>query len=161
MPADPRDLPPGAASSAGERTPPRGRRSWLAIPLGALSGLVVCGLALGALYLSQGRPPSPATTAQTLCADLRGQHYAALYALLAPSLRQSGTPDQFAASQRQLDILRGKVLTCSYTVEHSDAAQAELRVTLTRASAGASSGTVALQYADGNWSIVAYDASVV
>ena len=151
-----RALPPEDAPE------PRTRR-WggLAIVLGALSGIVICGLAFGVLYLINGRTVSPDGAAQSLCADLQAQNYTAAYELLAPALQHEGTAQQFALSQRQLDIQNGKVVACVYTVSSADSAQASLNMTVTRKQSGTSAGVVHFQYLSGAWKVASYDTSVI
>lgn len=157
-----RSVPPQRPRPPDDAPEPRPRR-WggLAVVLGALTGLVICGIAFGVLYLINGRSVSPDSAAQSLCADLQAQNYTAAYDLLAPPLQHEGTAQQFTLSQRQLDIQNGKVVACVYTVSSADSAQATLSMTVTREHTGTSAGVVHFQYLGGVWKVASYDTSVI
>lgn len=129
--------------------------------LGAATGIVICVVVLAVLSGLSGRAASPEVTGQALCADLQAQRYDAAYDLLAPSLRSTGTAAQFTASQRELDTLRGKVVSCTAAIQQSDGAQATLRLTVARQQSGSAQGIVHVQLVDGAWKVDAYDTSII
>lgn len=151
----------GAAHADRDTARPGGRVSRLPLVLGAASGILLCALALAILFLVNGQPVSPRTTGQALCADLEAQNYDAAYSLLAPGPRGAGTSAQFAASQRELDALNGKVVSCTATIQHADSAQASLLLTVTRQRTGTAQGSVHLQLLDGTWKVDAYDTATI
>lgn len=137
------------------------RGSRLPLMLGAATGIVICAVALAVLFVLNGRAASPNATGQALCADLQAQHYDAAYDLLAPSLRSAGTAAQFSSSQRELDALRGIVVSCTTTVQQTDATQATLQLNVVRQRSGTAQGIVHVQLVDGVWKVDAYDTSVI
>lgn len=148
----------GEHERAGRR--PSLLRRQLGIVVGAAAGLVVCAMIFAIISLTSGpRVPPPDTTARAFCADLTAQRYDDLYARLAPALQSAGTPEQFAASQRQLDRLRGTVSACSYTQVSASDTAATLRFSLTRNHNAPASADVVLRYASGAWRIESYDAA--
>ena len=135
-------------------------RRQLGIVIGAAAGLVVCAVIFAIVNLTAGpRVPPPDTVARTLCADLTSQRYDDLYTRLAPALQSAGTPRQFAASQRQLDSLRGTVSTCSFTLVSASDAAATLRFSLTRDRNAPAIADVVMRYDSGAWRIESYDVS--
>ena len=160
--------PPPARPSAGPSAATAAQRDegrlWLTrspLVLGAATGIMICVVALAVLYVLSGRAASPEVTGQALCADLQAQRYDAAYDLLAPSLRSTGTAAQFTASQRELDTLRGKVVSCTAAIQQSDGAQATLRLTVARQQSSTAQGIVHLRLVDGVWKVDAYDPAVV
>ncbi len=142
--------------------PPLWRR--LPIILGAATGLGLCGVVLMLSFLlthAQPTPPDPTPTARTLCADLQTHDYAGAYTLLSTRLRAEGTATQFAASQRRLDIQSGKVTSCTPTIQHADAAQATVTLTLTRGATAAQTASVTLINESGTWKVDAYDPALI
>lgn len=136
-------------------------RRWLPALLGAVAGLALCAAGLGLVHTLSPRVPAPDSTARALCAALTGQDYAAAYHLLAPDQQAQGTAAQFAASQRQLDALRGKITTCAYRVESNDEQSAQITLTLTRKGAGTLAASARLILVNGAWRVESYtDATV-
>lgn len=129
--------------------------------MGAATGILLCALALAVLFAVNSHTASPEAAGQSLCADLQAQNYDAVYNLLAPSLQSAGNATQFAASQRELDALSGKVVSCTATVQQAGSTQASLRLDITRQQTGAAQATVHMQILDGAWRVDAYDTSVV
>lgn len=138
--------------------PRRGNR--LALALGAATGLVLCLLALAVVLIVNGRSSAPDAAAQSLCADLSAQDYASMYTMLVPKLQAEGTQAQFAASQKELDTIRGKVAACSYTTNQADGSQAAMTFQLTRHS-GSSRGYVHFIYVNGTWKVDNYDTNTI
>jgi hypothetical protein len=135
-------------------------RRQLGVLLGAAAGLVACAILFAVLSLGSGpRAAPPDATARALCTDLTAQRYDDLYDRLAPALQSAGTAQQFAASQRQLDTLRGTATACSYAVVSASDTSAMVRFSLTRDHAAPATADVALGYADGAWRVEHYDAS--
>lgn len=144
------------------QTPPASARSglrrWMPTVLGVVAGLALCVGAVGVAHLlAPASPPAPSATEATICADLTGQHYDALYGLLAPNLAAQGNAQQFAATQAELDALGGKVTTCAVASEQVAGQYASARLALTRAQAGTASASLTLTAFDGQWKISAYD----
>lgn len=135
--------------------------SRLPLALGAATGILLCALALAVLFVINSHSASPEVAGQSLCADLQAQNYDAVYNLLAPPLQSMGTSAQFGASQRELDALSGKVVSCSVAVQQADSAQASLRLTIARQQTGTARATVHMQLLNGVWKVDAYDTSVV
>ena len=131
-------------------------RRWLPALLGAVAGLALCATGLGLVNALSPRAPAPDPTARALCAALTGQDYAAAYQLLAPDQQAQGTAAQFAAAQRQLDALRGKITTCAYHVESNDDHTAQIMLTLTRKGAGTLSASAGLILVNGAWRVASY-----
>ncbi|MFI5273072.1 MAG: hypothetical protein ACHQ4H_08585 [Ktedonobacterales bacterium] len=128
---------------------------------GAVAGFLLCALVFLIVRAITGasRTPPPAATAQTLCADLRTQHYADLYTQLAPALQAAGTAAQFTASQQELDRLRGPVTGCTYTLSQVSDSGAAVRFTITRDSAAPAPASVTLRSSAGVWQIESYDSA--
>ncbi len=159
-----RAMRPPAAPQANpaNRTLPVWRR--LPVILGAATGVGLCGILLLASFLLvhlRPAPPDPTPVARSLCAHLQTQDYPATYALLSNRLRAEGTVTQFSASQRRLDIERGPVTSCTPTIQHTDAAQTAISLTLTRGAAAPQAASVTLIYESGTWAIDAYDPALV
>lgn len=155
-----RAVRPGEPSATG--SVPIWRR--LPIILGAAAGIGLCAIVIGLSFLfthAQPTPPDPTPVARSLCVDLQTQDYAATYTLLSARLRAEGTASQFAASQRRLDIQRGQITSCTPTIQHADAAQAVVSLTLTRGAAVAQTASVTLIYEAGKWVVDAYDPALV
>jgi hypothetical protein len=133
----------------------------LPVVLGAAAGLAVCILVLALLLLLNGRTTNPRTTAQALCADLQSQDYQSMYDVLSPRMQVLGTQAQFAASQQQLDALRGPVTGCLYDVQSADSTQANVTLTVTRARAPQTQAVVHFLYIGDAWKVDTYDASVI
>ena len=139
---------------------------WRRLPiiLGAAAGIGLCLIVLMLSFLlthAQPTPPDPTPAARALCADLQAHDYTATYALLSTRLRAQGTATQFAASQRRLDIALGQVTTCTPTIQHADAAQAAVSLTLTRGAAAAQTASVTLINESGSWKVDAYDPALI
>jgi hypothetical protein len=135
-------------------------RRQLGVVLGAAVGVVICAILFAVLSLSSGPQPAPPdATARTLCTDLTAQRYDDLYGRLAPALQSAGTPQQFAASQRQLDTLRGTATACTYAGVGASDTSATLSFGLTRDHTAPTTAVVTLSYSDGAWRIDSYDAS--
>ena len=142
----------------------RNRRRWyLPWLLGAATGIVVCVAALFILIVIRRPVPSPKPTANAICNDLRSADYASLYTVLSPSLKQQGTdpPAQFTASQRELDIISGKVVSCTYSLQQPDSIHSTVTYSIARGSKQAQSAQVTLVYVNGTWRIQQYDTSLV
>ncbi|HET9110581.1 MAG TPA: hypothetical protein VFN78_07140 [Ktedonobacterales bacterium] len=153
-----------ATADAERRRAPMGRLGG-AFPVlaGVFAGLVLCALALLAFRLSASPPPDPAPIAHTICVDLSGQRYDALYALLAPDLQGQGNEAQFAASQRELDRLVGPVRSCqpgAINVSNVSNGVASITLRLQRGSASPATAQVALTDMQGAWRISSYDQNV-
>ncbi|HKB49187.1 MAG TPA: hypothetical protein VKC57_15885, partial [Ktedonobacterales bacterium] len=99
--------------------------------------------------------------AQQICTDLQHQNYAGLYGLLSNTQRAAGDEAQFAASQRQLDVASGAVTRCSAAVVEGAGGKADVRFSVMRTQAGASTGQGSLVYENNSWRLDAYDAGVV
>lgn len=139
---------------------------WRRLPviLGAATGVGLCGILLLASFLFahvQPAPADPTPVARTLCAHLQTQDYAATYAQLSARLRAEGTVTQFSASQRRLDIQRGTVTSCVPKVEHADAAQSTVSLTLARGASTPQTASVTLIYESGAWAVDAYDPALI
>lgn len=147
----------------GGRSPNSRPRVFAGLPivLGAATGLAVCILALALLLLLNGRTTDPRTTAQALCADLQSQDYQSMYDALSPRMQALGTQTQFAASQQQLDALRGTVTGCVYDVQTADSTQANVTLSITRARAPRTQAVVHFLYIGDAWKVDTYDATVV
>ncbi len=142
--------------------PPETARRWrrlIATPilLGALAGLALCGLGYLALNLFSGHQPDAQPAARAICADLTTQRYDQLYTLLDPALQAQGTEAQFAASQRELDQLQGRVTTCAPGATTISGASASVAFSLTRAGSPQPASALASLTSDGtSWRIAAY-----
>lgn len=136
-------------------------RRQLGLLLGVTAGLVVCALAyVVASAITGPRMPPPAPAAQAICTDLEHQDYADLFSRLAQAQR-AGSEQQFAASQRELDRLRGPVKSCSYTLSSASANAATARLTIVRGAEAPVQADVALGSENGEWQVESYDTSVV
>jgi hypothetical protein len=137
----------------------RRSRRLLAAPLllGVLAGLALCGLGYLALTLLSPRQPDIQPAARAICADLTGQRYDQLYALLDPALQAQGTQAQFVASQRELDQLQGPVTSCAIASSSASSASGSVTFTLTRSgSPQPTSAQVSLTTDGASWRITAY-----
>jgi hypothetical protein len=133
------------------------RFTYAPLLLGALAGLALCALAYVTLTVFTPRQPDITPTARAICADLTTQRYADLYARLDPALRAQGTEAQFAASQRELDQLKGAVTACSTTSARISSGAASLTLSLTRSGAHQPTSAQATLTSDGGaWRITAY-----
>ena len=139
------------------------RPKYLPLALGAGTGLVLSIAALLALLAINRPPPSPTTTAGSICTDLRTADYASLYATLAPSLQQQGTNAQaeFSASQQELDIVSGRVRSCSYQLQQVSGQEEHVTYSISRGSQTARPAEVLLVYQNGKWRIESYDTSLI
>lgn len=133
----------------------RRRLAYAPLLLGALAGLALCALAYVALTLFTPHQPDITPAARAICADLTSQRYDDLYTQLDPALRAQGTAAQFAASQRELDQLKGSVTACSTASASVSGSAASLTFTLTRARKPASAQAT-LTSDGGTWRITAY-----
>src|SRR5690348_2351266 len=134
------------------------------VVLGAAAGLAAAAVALVLLLLTHPAPAPtqpPDTAARAICASLRAQSYATLYAELTPRLRGLGTQDQFIASQRQIDSVQGAVTTCAVSVGHVGASSADVTFRITRAHAGTLTGQAGFAFDGTNWQLDTYDTSVL
>ena len=158
----PRNASADMGASPGGQSPsaPRGLLRRAPIVLGTITGLVVCALAFAVLQLTAAQAPAPIDRATTLCTQLKAQRYAEIYSTLSARLRAEGTAAQFAASQEQLDVLYGKVTTCSANATQASG-QPSLTLSVTRARQGTRAGSITLVYEDNAWKIDSYDSSVV
>ena len=131
--------------------------------LGAVTGLVLCVVGLLVLTAINHQTPSPAGTATDICTDLQSADYSSLYTLLTPSLQQQGSNPQveFSASQQQLQVVSGKVMSCSFRLAQSDTTHAIATFSIVRGSQAARSAQVALVFQNGKWRIQEYDPSLV
>lgn len=156
--------PRGAVVPPNRVSQPAPRVWWrrqVGLPLGVAAGLAVCALAFVVASAFTGpRMPPPAPAAQAICADLQHQDYADLFSRLAPAQR-AGSEQQFAASQRELDRLRGPVASCTYTLPSVRASAATARLTIVRGAGAPTQADVELGAADGVWQIESYDTSAV
>ena len=140
----------------------RGRgRSLAPLTLGALAGVVACVLLVGVLYALRGQTPSPRPVAETVCTDLSTQRYGALYELLSPSQQTLGTRAQFVVSQQDLDILHGKVVSCSVGAISSGANPAIVQLSVRRANSGQGTGKLTLVLVGQNWRVDAYTSTII
>lgn len=140
---------------------PRRYLPWL---LGALTGLVVCILGLLVLVVIQRQSPTlPSPAAAAICTDLRAADYASLYQALSPALQLQGANSEaeFTASQKQLDIISGRVAGCSYRIQQPSGTLANVTYLIARGSKSAQPAQVVLAYADGAWRIQQYDTGLV
>jgi hypothetical protein len=98
-----------------------------------------------------------------ICTDLRTADYASLYTVLVPSLQQQGSNPQaeFRASQQQLDIVSGKVTSCSYSLQQVNGLRETVTYSIARGSQTARPAEVLLVYQNGRWSIQNYDTSLI
>lgn len=145
-----------------EMAAPKTARRWrrlIATPvlLGALAGLALCGLGYLALNLLSSHQPDVQPTTRAICADLTTQRYDQLYTLLDPALQAQGTEAQFAASQRELDQLQGRVTTCAPDAATISGANASVTFSLTRAgSPQPIAAQASLTSGGSSWLIAAY-----
>ncbi len=149
------------AADAEQRRVPTGRPGG-AFPVlaGVFAGLLLCALALLAFRLTASSTPDPRPIAHTICVDLSGQRYDALYTLLSPDLQGQGSEAQFAASQRELDRLVGPVRSCQPTVVNAGNGVASVTLRLQRGSASPATAQVTLTDMQGSWRISSYDQNV-
>jgi hypothetical protein len=154
---------PGVPSPYPPEPHPRWWRRQLGLLLGVAAGLIVCGLAFAVVYAISGpRLPPPAPTAQAICTDLEHQNYSDLYARLAPAPRDAGTEQQFVASQRALDRLRGPVTSCSFTLPSTRSGAATATLTITRDASTPTQADLVLRASNnGTWQIESYDTSAI
>ncbi len=157
--------PRGAVAPSGRTTPPAPRLWWrrqLGLLLGIAAGLVVCAVVFVVANAITGRRmPPPAPAAQAICADLEHQDYSDLFSRLAPPQRAAGSEQQFEASQRELDRLRGPVTSCGYALLSVSANAATTRLTIARGTEAPTQAEVELGAENGVWQIESYDTSVV
>jgi hypothetical protein len=107
--------------------------------------------------------PSPAGAAAAICTDLRAADYASLYQALSPELQLQGpnAEAEFTASQKQLDIISGRVAGCSYQIQPPGGMRANVTYLIVRGSKSAQPAQVVLAYVDGAWRIQQYDTSLI
>lgn len=158
--------PPAAPDPTPSPDGPRRLLARFPVVLGAAAGLALAALALVILLLTHPAPaptqtPPPDAAARAICASLRAQSYATLYAELTPHLRGLGTQDQFIASQRQIDSVQGAVTTCAVSVGHVGASSADVTFRITRAHAGTLTGQAGFAFDGTNWQLDTYDTSVL
>ena len=146
--------------SAKEKLPARLGARLLPSVLGGITGLAICVVILFVWRASSPRPAPLQPVAATVCTDLQHRDYGTLFTLLAPQLQQEGTQAQFAASQRQLDILRGPVTSCSFHA-NTQGNQATVTYHIQRKDGASKDGVTQFQMVSGVWRITAYDSSIV
>jgi hypothetical protein len=153
---------PGPRASIRPTPRPRWRRylPWL---LGATTGIVVCVAGLVTLLVINRPTPSPAATADKICTDLRSADYTSLFSALAPVLQEQGSDPsaQFSASQRELDIISGRVIACTYRLQQPDSVHATVTYLIARGSKSAKPAPVTLVYENSAWHIQQYDTSLI
>ncbi len=96
------------------------------------------------------------------CAAMQSQSYDALYDLLASALRGQTQKIEYVALGQLQDLLNGKVTACAIKTipsGNTDTTTA-VTITVTRATLGASTGTITLDTADGGWKISKIDDSI-
>lgn len=146
-----RDEIAGQANRAGrKRLPPA-----TPVLMGALAGLILCGLGYLALNALAPRQPDVAPTLRAVCADLTAQRYDHLYTLLDPTLQADGTQAQFIASQRQVDALLGRATACAVGTPSATGSNVSVAFTLTRG-AQTPPAQAALVSESGSWRIISY-----
>jgi hypothetical protein len=136
---------------------PRGRAG---IIIAALVG-VVLALGVAGFLIFGSRPGMASLAAQHFCDALVSHDYASAYAQLSPALQHQGSEDLFAASQRDLDALRGPATACSFGDANVRNTSATFVLTVTRVRSGAASGTLRLIFTGGAWRVAAYDSNVI
>jgi hypothetical protein len=156
------------ASSRPQPEQPRPMRllGFFPLALGCVAGILVCAVGFVVLTLLHDQPqqralPAPQPAASAVCSALQKQDYAGLYGLLSSAQRSTGTAQQFAASQRQLDIAEGSAQTCAASVRVVDGGQANVVFVVSRTVSGGKSGTARMVYEQGAWKLDAYDSQVV
>lgn len=149
---------PGRAGAPGPaQARPRARAG---IIIAALLG-VVLALVLAVFLIFGSRPGTASLAAQHFCDALVAHDYASIYAQLTPTLQQQGTEELFAASQQELDALRGPATACAFTDTNVRGTNATFVLTVTRARSGAAAGTLRMIYLSGAWRVSAYDSNVI
>jgi hypothetical protein len=163
---------PAGSDLSADHNPAGRRRTRSTLPpylpwlLGALTGLVVCIVGLVVLVVIQRQTPplpSPNGAAAAICTDLRTGDYASLYQALSPALQLQGANSEaeFTASQKQLDIISGRVAGCSYHFQQPSGTQANVNYLIARGTKSAQPAQVVLTYVDGAWRIQQYDTGLV
>lgn len=137
---------------------PRGR-AWFVV----IAALIGTALALGlAAYLIFGSETGTASVAaQHFCDALVAHDYATAYADLSQSQQQQGSEPQFAASQLELDRLRGRATACAFTGTQVSGAHATFTLRITRAGTGTGYGTMHMIQQGGKWKVDDYDSNVI
>jgi hypothetical protein len=128
--------------------------------IAALLG-VVLALALAVFLIFGSRPGMASLAAQRFCDALVAHDYATVYAQLTPALQQQGTEELFAASQQELDTLRGPATACAFADASVRGSSATFVLTVTRVRSGAAAGTLRMIYTGGAWRVSAYDSNVI
>jgi hypothetical protein len=136
----------------------RGSLGLLPILLGAVAGLVLCAVVYLIFSATSAPRVDPTPTAHAICADLTAQRYEHLYTLLSPDLQSQGDAAQFAASQRELDSLRGAAHTCRASV--GSLGTSPVVVTLRLQRTQSVSARVTLIQTSSGWRVSAYDENV-
>jgi len=150
----------GDAKPVGKRKAARRRSRSRALLIAALLGLALAlGLVIYIVFASTTGTASIA--AQHFCDALVARDYASAYAQLAPSLRQQGSAQQFAASQQDLDRINGAASSCRFSAQQVRGNRATFTLILTRAQSGTMSGALDLVQVQGGWQVDAYDANVL
>lgn len=137
---------------------PRGR-VWL-IVIGALIGVVIT-VSVAAFLIFGSQTGMASVAAQHFCDALVAHNYAAAYGDLSQSLQQQGTEPQFAASQLEIDQLRGRTTTCTFISTQVSNDHATFTLRITRAGSGASLGIIHMVRQAGKWKVDDYDANVI
>ncbi len=153
-----RRLRPRDRDGQPSRPLPQGRVIFVVVA--ALVGvLLAVGLAVFLIFGS--RTGTASVAAQQFCDALVAHDYATVYADLSQSLQQQGTEPQFAASQQELDRLRGPATACTFTSTQVSGTHATFTLRVTRAGTGAAYGTIHLSQQAGRWKVDDYDANVI
>jgi hypothetical protein len=128
--------------------------------LAALGG-VVLAVALAAFLVFGSQTGTASVAAQHFCDAIVAQDYATAYADLSQTLQQEGTEAQFAASQQDLDRMRGRATACTFTNAHIATATASFTLLVTRSGTGRAGGTAHLVFERGMWKVADYDSNVI
>ncbi len=128
--------------------------------IAALGGaLLAVGLAGYLAFDSQTGTASVA--AQRFCDALVARDYPTAYAYLSTALQGQGTEEQFAASQRDLDRIKGTVTRCAFSYVRVSGPRAVFQMNVARAQAGTATGVLQLVFERNSWKVDAYDANVI
>ena len=157
-PRQPATRIPGRADLPGQAPAPRRGRGGIIIA--ALLG-VGLALALAGFLIFGSRPGTASLAAQHFCDALVAHDYASLYAQLTPTLQHQGTEELFAASQRELDIVRGPATACTFGDASVRGSSASFVLTITRTHSGTAAGTLQLTSSNGAWRVATYDSNVI
>ncbi|HEY7985136.1 MAG TPA: hypothetical protein VID73_13250 [Ktedonobacterales bacterium] len=159
-PPQPATRIPGRAGLRGQAPTPARPRGRSGVIIAALLGIVLA-LALAVFLIFGSRPGTASLAAQHFCDALVAHDYASVYAQLTPTLQRQGTEELFAASQQELDALRGPASACAFADASVRGTSATFVLTVTRARSGAAAGTLRMLYTGGAWRVAAYDSNVI